>query len=403
VSKASALGAFRSRDFRIIAIGNMVSQLGTWIQYVAIGWAATKLTNSALLVAVVFAAQWFPYLVLSPFTGVIADRFNRRKLVLLGNLAMILPSLGLGILSQLRALTIPNMTALVIAGGVAQCFTQPAANAFVPELVATEHVHSAISLNSGLSNSTRIIGPAIGGVVMATWGVQWGFYLNAFSFLAVAGACLAMHTKSSRPHSGTRGSPIHELMEGFRYLRGNKAALRLIVLTFCVSFFVMHPSLMPLLVKQILHGDAKTYGWVSAGPGIGFVVSMIVNTLLTNPKHRSIAILVAGVLTALAVLVIGVSHTVMLTVAATALFGGAHMTLMTLSNTILVTATDDAYRGRVMGVFAMTGIGVWSINSLVAGVLGKFIGVPQTIVGCGAVILLIAVGFALSNTHDVLT
>ena len=141
-----ALHALRVRDFRLIAGGNMVSQMGTWVQYVAMGWVARELTDNTLLIAFVFAAQWFPYLVLSPITGVIADRIDRRKIVLWGNVAMIAPALTLGLLIQLHHIAIASLVALVIAGGAAQAFTQPAANAFIPALVPPQDLHSAIAL-----------------------------------------------------------------------------------------------------------------------------------------------------------------------------------------------------------------------------------------------------------------
>ncbi len=401
-SSHSPFGALRSRDFRLIAIGNMVSQLGTWMQYVAIGWAAAKLTDNPFTISVVFAAQWFPFLFLSPFTGLIADRFDRRMLVLVGNVAMIVPTLAMGVLTQAKALTLPIMTTLVILGGAAQCFTQPAANAFVPELVDDAHLHSAISLNAGLSSSTRVLGPAIGGLVMAAWGVQWGFYLNAASFLAVAAACLMVNTRSHTAGRKPEQGPIQELLLGFRYLRANAVAKRVILLQFFVSFFIMHPSLMPLLVKEALGGDERTYGLVSAGPGIGFVAAMAICTALTRPQQRTVVLLGAGVVVAAAVIVIGASRSVPLTIAATALFGASHMTLVTISNTVVVTSTDDAFRGRVMGVFSMASIGVWAINSLLAGVVGQLVGVTTAITWCGVAILLIAIGYIASGTRDLI-
>lgn len=380
----------------------MVSQLGTWMQYVAIGWAAAKLTDDAFIISVVFAAQWFPFLFLSPFTGLIADRFDRRKLVLIGNLAMIVPALVMGLLTQWNALTLPIMTGLVILGGAAQCFTQPAANAFVPELVHEAHLHSAISLNAGLSSSTRVLGPALGGLVMAAWGVQWGFYLNAASFLAVAAACLLVHSKSGTAGRVPESGPLHELLLGFRYLRANAIALRVILLQFWVSFFIMHPSLMPLLVKEVLNGDERTYGLVSAGPGIGFIAAMAISASLTKPRQRTAVLLGSGVVVAIAVITIGASRSVLLTVAAAAVFGASHMTLVTISNTVVVTATDERYRGRVMGVFSMASIGVWAINSFVAGVLGQLIGVPQAITACGIAILITAMAYIVSGTRQLI-
>ena len=170
-----ALRALRFRDFRLIAIGNMVSEMGTWMQYVALGWVARELTSDTLLISIVFGVQWLPYLVLSPITGVIADRLDRRKIIFWGNIAMILPALALGLMIQTERITMFWLIVLVTLGGAAQACTRPAGLAFIPALVPNEDLHSALALNAGMSSSTRVIGPAIGGFLVSSWGLHGDF------------------------------------------------------------------------------------------------------------------------------------------------------------------------------------------------------------------------------------
>lgn len=288
-----ALHALRVRDFRLIAGGNMVSQMGTWVQYVARGWVARELTDNTLLIAFVFAAQWFPYLVLSPITGVIADRIDRRKIVLWGNIAMIAPALTLGLLIQLHHIAIASLVALVIAGGAAQAFTQPAANAFIPALVPPQDLHSAIALNAGLSNSTRVIGPTIGGVIISAWGVAWGFHINAISFLGVAIACVAVKTRPKR-NPPSKSGYWDGLRSGITYLRANRAAMRIMTLVAAVTLLMMNAGLMSIMAKDVLHGNAGTYGLLSSGPGFGFVAAALLTTTLTNNRRRTTALLFCG-------------------------------------------------------------------------------------------------------------
>jgi MFS family permease len=223
------LRALRYRDFRLIAVGNMVSQLGFWGQYVAVGWAARTLTESDFLVTVAFAAQWLPALLLSPIAGVLADRHDRRKIVLYGNIAMVLPPATIGVLIQTERITLLWLVILVIVGGAGQAFTQPAASAYVPALVPPEDLHSAVALNSGMSNSTRVLGPTVAGSIIAAGGVAWGFHINAISFLAVAGACAFVHARPPLPPR-TEVSMLGELRVGMRYARQNRAVARLLLL-----------------------------------------------------------------------------------------------------------------------------------------------------------------------------
>jgi MFS family permease len=168
------LRVLKHRDFRLIALGNMVSQLGFWAQYVAVGLAARSLTDSSFLVASAFSAQFWPSLLFSPVAGVLADRYDRRRLVMFGNLAMVVPPLLLGLLAARGDLTIVTLIVLVFLGGAGLAFAQPATVAFIPALVPPEDLHAAIALNSGLTSSTRVVGPAIAGAIISAWGVAGG-------------------------------------------------------------------------------------------------------------------------------------------------------------------------------------------------------------------------------------
>ena len=396
-----ALHALRVRDFRLIAGGNMVSQMGTWVQYVAMGWVARELTDNTLLIAFVFAAQWFPYLVLSPITGVIADRVDRRKIVLWGNIAMIAPALTLGLLIQLHHIAIASLVALVIAGGAAQAFTQPAANAFIPALVPPQDLHSAIALNAGLSNSTRVIGPTIGGVIISAWGVAWGFHINAISFLGVAIACVAVKTRPKR-NPPSKSGYWDGLRSGITYLRANRAAMRIMTLVAAVTLLMMHAGLMSIMAKDVLHGNAGTYGLLSSGPGFGFVAAALLTTTLTNNRRRTTALFLAAAGTGVALVIVGLSRSVPLSVAGMGVFGFCIMTMTTVATMLLLATSADEYRGRMMGLYGVVSIGLFTVNSLLGGAVATVLGAPFTIWLCGAAILAAVAAFALTGTIDVI-
>lgn len=388
---ARGFSTLRHREFRLLAIGNMVSQMGTWQQYVAMLWLARELTDSAFLVTVVFAAQWVPFIVLSPFTGAVADRLDRRSLVLWGNVAMVLPAALLGALTQLDRINLVLLALLVVVGNSFQALTQPAASAFVPALVPPSEMHAAVALNMGMANSTRVIGPAIGGILVSRAGVEWGFYANAVSFLAVSIACLFVRTRS-RPAGTQHDGYLSSVRLGLRYVRANRAATRLLLLLSAVPFFFVQAALLPNLVKDVLGGDAGTYGLLSSGPGVGFVVAAVLAVSITSDVVRIRLLFAAALGGSIAVFVVGMSRSVPLTFAALMLFGAAYMTLNTLASTLLLAASSDQYRGRVMAVFGMVSAGIFAVNAPPAGAVAKAVGVPTTIWASG----LIAAGFSLA-------
>jgi MFS family permease len=400
--RSGPLRALGYRDFRLIAIGNMISQLGFWGQYVAVGWAARNLTDSDFLVTVAFAAQWFPALVIGPVAGVLADRLDRRKLVLYGNLAMVLPPFVIGLLVQTHHIDLLNLVLLVILGGIGQAFTQPAAAAYVPALVAPQDLHSAIALNAGMTNSTRVIGPTLAGVLITAWGVAWGFHVNAFSFLAVAVACRLVRTRPPRPQTAPR-RVLEELRLGIDYTRQHKTVGRLLLFVAFEAFWNMHAALMPIFARDVLHGGVSTYGLLSSAPGIGFVGAALLTTVMTTDRHRRGALVGSAFGITGSVLLIAVSRSVALTVAGQGVFGLSYMTMTTIVTTMLIASTEDEYRGRVMGVFVMFTMGVYPINSLIAGGLASVLGAPHTVLLCGIALLVFNIVFFATGNLALMT
>jgi predicted MFS family arabinose efflux permease len=384
-----------------VAVGNMVSQLGFWGQYVAVGWTARSLTTSNFLVTVAFAAQWLPSLLLSPIAGVFADRYDRRRIVLLGNLGMVIPPLLIGLLVQTHRVNMVNLVILVVLGGAGQAFTQPAAAAFIPALVPTKDLQSAVALNAGMSNSTRVIGPALAALLIRIWGVPWGFHINAISYLAVAAACVMVHARPERT-TRTSGATMAELRLGIAYTKRNKAVGRLLLFVAVEAFCIMHSALMPIFARDVLHGTVATFGLLSAAPGIGFVGAAFITTMAVSGRQQRAALVGSSAGLAIAELTFALSRSVPLSVGALGLFGLSYMTITTTVTTMLIAATDDAYRGRVLGVFAMFSIGVFPINSLIAGALASLLGAPGTVLVCGIALALFATAFFASGSLSVI-
>jgi MFS family permease len=387
---------FRHRDFRLLVGGNAVSQLGFWAQYVAVGWAASSLTSSKFLIALSFSAQFWPSLVLSPVAGALADRYDRRKLVLFGNLAMVFPPIVIGLLIQVHTISVLSLILLVMLGGAGQAFTQPATVALVPALVPEEEVHSAIALNAGLTSSTRVVGPSLAGLVIAAWGVAWGFHINGVSFLAVTFACMFIRVRRSPKRLEAR-SMTTDLKTGVAYARAHPIVGRLIVLVAIESFFFMHAALLPVIARQVLHGGVSTYGLLSSAPGVGFVGGAIVAASLRTPRQRRVTLVAGSLVIAVSFIAIGFSRSIPVDVVALGLFGLGFFAMNTTATTMLVAASADEYRGRVMGLFTMFTAGALPINSVVAGALASALGAPATVGLCGVAILLAIGAFCASG------
>jgi MFS family permease len=380
------LGIFVYRDFSLIVVGNTLSQLGFWAQYVAVGWVATSVTDSKFLITLAFSAQFWPTLIFSPLAGLLADRQDRRRLVLYGNLAMVAPPLAIGILVQSGHITYLSLVLLVFLGGVGQAFTQPATVAFIPALVPTEKVPAAIAINSALGQSTRVVGPALAGAVIAAWGVAWGFHINAASFLTVTVACMLVRVRTA-PATRVAGSNWSEVRAGIVYARANRAVGRIVLLISAISLLLMQGALMPIFAKQVLHGGVGTYGLLSSAPGIGAVVGALAFRWLQTERAQSGAIVIGSLGIGVGLIIVGISRSIPLTVAALGLFGGAYFALSTTAMTLLIMVTADAYRGRVISLMMMATAGLTPVNSIIAGGLASLLGAPLTVGLCGAAVL----------------
>jgi MFS family permease len=396
-ARRSAVGALRHRDFRLIAFGNAVSQMGFWAQYVAVGWEASRLTTSTFLIALSFSAQFWPSLVLSPVAGLLADRYDRRRLVMFGNLAMVFPPLTIGVLIETHMITLGWLIGLVMVGGAGQAFTQPATVAFLPALVPGEELHSAIALNAGLTSSTRVIGPSLAGLVIAAWGVAWGFHINGVSFLAVSLACILVRVRPPMPDRRSR-SVMTDLRIGISYARSHPVAGRLIGLVAVQSVLFMQAPLMPVFARHVLHGGVSTYGLLSSAPGIGFVGGAVATAWMHTGRQRRAALVAGSCVIGLSLVTVGLSRNVPLTVIALGGFGLGFFVMNTTAMTMLVASTADEYRGRVMGLFTMFTAGALPLNSLAAGSLASWLGAPLTVGICGGGVLICVAAFVASGS-----
>lgn len=389
------LRAFNSRNYRLFLTGQSISLIGTWMQQVAMSWLVYRLTGSALLLGVTGFAGQIPNFLLAPVAGVLADRWNRRPLLIATQCLAMLQAVLLASLVLTGTIQVWQIIALSVLLGVVNAFDIPVRQSFVIELVnQKEDLSNAIALNSSMVNGARLIGPALAGVLVATVGEGLCFVLNALSYLAVILALVAMQLGPTPPRPEPKRF-LNELYEGFTYAYGFLPIRCILALLGLVSLMGMPYSvLMPVFAKEILQGNARTFGFLVATTGIGALSSTIY--LATRQSVRGLGKVIVAATTLFGAGIIGfaISRHLALSLACLYLVGFGGMALVASSNTILQTLVDDDKRGRIMSLFSMSFVGMTPIGSLLAGAAAEQIGVQHTLLMGGGICLLGGVIFA---------
>ncbi|MCC6543027.1 MAG: MFS transporter [Nitrospirae bacterium] len=374
------LRALRYRNYRLFFLGQIVSLTGTWMTHIATSWLVYRLTGSALLLGVVGFSGQMPAFLLSPLAGLIVDRHSRhRMLIMTQGLAMV-QSFALAFLTLSDRITIPWLLVLCVFQGLINAFDMPCRQAFVVELVEDKKdLGNAIALNSSMFNLARLIGPAVGGILIAAVGEGWCFLLDAVSYSAVITALLAMTIKA---HSPARriDSAISQLKEGVAYVVQSKPIRSIIGLLALVSLMGLpYTVLMPIFAGKILGGGPHTLGFLMAAIGTGALIGAFWLMGRKTVLGLDRVITAGSALFAAGLIAFSFSHTLLLSLALLVVSSCGFMVLMASSNTILQTIVDDDKRGRVMSLFIMAFMGPAPFGSLLAGFLSHAIGVPATL------------------------
>ncbi len=390
------LRALRHRNYRLFFGGQSVSLAGTWITRIATSWLVYRLTGSAFLLGVVGFCGQIPTLFLAPIAGVFVDRWDRRRVLLITQVLSLVQSAALGVLTLLGVITVVDILVLQVAQGVINAFDTPARQAFVVSMIADRaDLPNAIALNSSMVNGSRIVGPSIGGIIIAAVGEGWCFVLDAVSYVAVIASLLAMRLEpESRARPAARVD--EDLRAGFRYVSSFVPVRTLLLLLALVSVMGMpYTVLMPEIATRVLHGGPNTLGFLMAATGVGALASALYlasrHTVLGLGRAIAIAVTTFGA----GLLAFGASHQLLLSLAILPVVGGAFMLALAGTNTIVQTIVEEELRGRVMAFYAMAFLGTAPLGSLLAGVLASRIGAPATIQAGGAACMLGGLVFAL--------
>jgi MFS family permease len=371
--------AFRSRNYRLFWVGQLISKSGSWMQKVSQAWLVLQLTDSPLALGTVTALQSLPLLLLSLFGGVFADRVPKRRLLMVTQSIMALQAVILAALTASGEIQLWQVYLLATIFGLTNVFDNPARQAFLMELVGAEALPNAVALQSSLGNTTRIVGPAVAGTLIAWVGVAACFAINGLSYLAAIAALLAMRSTEFCDVPTPRRAPlVAQIREGLVYSFQTRDICLPVILLFALGCFGYNFNVvLPLLARYVLEIGPFGLGIMFASLGAGSVVTALVLASRREATERTMFI--GAAIVVLTLFAVAYSPWLPLTAALLFLMGGAGTSFSSTANTRMQLTPPAELRGRVMSLFTLLWIGTTPVGSLTVGTLGEHVGVPPAI------------------------
>lgn len=375
------LPAFRSKNYRLFFAGQGISLIGTWMTQLATVWLVYSLTNSPLMLGVVGFTSQIPSFFLAPFGGVFVDRFSRYRTLIATQILAMLQSLALAVLTLSGVIQIWHIIVLSLIQGFINALDAPARQAFVPELVERrEDLANAIAINSTMVNGARLIGPAIGGLLIARVGVAYCFLIDGLSYIAVIAGLLVMTLKPWKAMK-VNGNPLQQVKEGFIYAFSFPPIRAILLLSTLVSLMgLQNTILVPIFAETILKGGAESLGFLMAASGLGALSGGIYlatrKTILGIGNLIAIAPAVLGV----GLIAFAISRYLPLSLFTMLFVGLGTILQIAASNTFLQTIVEDDKRGRLMSLYTMSFLGMIPVGNLLGGALANHIGAPNTLI-----------------------
>jgi MFS family permease len=379
----TALRALQHRDFRRFWLGQIVSLVGRWMQSVAQSWLVLELTGSPLKLGIVNSLQFAPLLFLALPAGVVVDRFPKRLLLVVSQAGLMVPALALAALSWTGEVQYWHVAVLAAVMGIANALDMPTRQSMMVELVGRDDLMNAIALNSGVFNAARIVGPALGGVLIARYGVALAFFVNGVTYLPVIAALLAMRPPppARAPRRGRLGE---EIADGLRYARRTPLIALVLGLVCAISVFTInHNVTVPLLARDVLGEEVRGFGFLMAAVGVGAVAGAALLAQFGRGRPPAGALIGGGL--ALSAGILGLSAVREFWLAAAVLFvvGLVQILLLSSCNTTLQVTVPDELRGRVMSLYTFVFAGVSPFGAFFIGSIAEAFGPPAAFAAGG--------------------
>ncbi|HEX2908891.1 MAG TPA: MFS transporter, partial [Phototrophicaceae bacterium] len=374
--QTNTLAALRYPNFRLYFVGQLISLSGSWMQIIAQGWLVFQLTQSELWLGLVSCAAGIPALVLSPFAGVLVDRFPRRRILLFTQTAQMALALTLSVLTFTGLVQVYHVLILAFLLGITNALDAPSRQTIIIDLVGHDDLTSGIALNSIIFNGSRAIGPAVAGIVLTQVGPAWCFFFNGLSFLAVIFMLLIMQMQPIIKPTG-RLAPIRRLKEGLWFSRRHPTIAPILLLAVAASLFTGNlMTLFPAFADTVLKSPAEGYATMSTAFGLGAVGAGALMTVLGKRFGRGPVITAMIVIVTLLSPLISRLTTIESAAAFAVIFGFVLILQLVTMNTLLQSVVPDEFRGRVLSLYTLTFFGVAPFGALGLGALASVIGTP---------------------------
>ena len=385
--------ALKHRRFFFLWLGLLISIAGTQMQIWALFWHIRDLTDQPIALGGIGLARILPVIVFSLIGGALADSANRRTIIFVTQSAAALLALSLGLFTQFGQITIWHIYAITALSAVAIAFDGPARQSLVPNLVPAQDLPNAFSLTSIAFQAGSVIGPALSGIVIAVWGQQAVYYINAASFLAVILALFFIGDVPQRIEQNTKGISLSSIGDGIRFILGKPVIFSTMILDFIATFFASANTLMPFVARDVLHVGVVEYGWLSAAQSVGAVSVAVTVSQMRDLRRQGPLFLGSVVIFGAATVLFGLSRHIVLAWFALALTGAADGLSTIIRNTIRQLQTPDHIRGRMTSVNQVFFQGGPQLGEIEAGAVAQVFGAPFAIVsgGIGCIVGLVLV------------
>lgn len=384
-----SFGALRYPNFRYLWFGTILSSAGQWVQQVTLGWLVYSMTGSSVMLGMVNGMRAFPFLIAGPFAGVVADRVDRRNLMLATQLFLVVVTVAMGIVIAMGALEVWHLFAFTLCTGIAWSFNQPVRQAVVANVVPREALTNAIGLNSAGFNLTRVIGPTVAGILIVWFGAAGNFFIQGLAYLGVCGMILATRLPAS-PVAARKSSMAANMMEGGRWVWRQRQVRTLMVLGLVpVLFALPYTSLMPVFAEDVLHVGPAGLGLLLSASGIGALAGAL-GVAMRRPGKRGRFQLATLAGLGVGLVLFSQTRSMLLAVICLALTGACQQSYMATNQTLLQVLIPDELRGRVMSIW-MLNQGLLPLGSLFAGIFAHAVGAPITVAVMGGLCLMLAV------------
>ena len=397
-ARRSTFSSLRNRDFRYLWAGTCFLSGGHWLQQLTVGWACYEMTRSSILLGAINGLRFVPFLIFSPLAGVAADRSDRRRLMITTQWFVLATALLMAVVAHLEWLEVWHLFAFTLATGTVWSFSEPVRQALIPDVVPRPELMNAVALNSAAFNFTKIIGPSVGGALIALFAL-WGnffiqlagnFYVQSATYLFVMWMIYRMKIPERvREAAGT--SVLNNLREGIRYVWSDPVVFAVMATAMVPRLFAMpYQALLPIFQKDVLQVGPDGLGLMMAAPGLGAMVAMLGIARFAGRVNRPGLLMIAGLVMQGAFLILfALMRTLLSSLLMLMVVGGFQVMFMSVSNMVLHMTVPERLRGRVMSIY-MLDRGITPAGAMLAGLSAHFIGAPYTTMAMGATVLLLA-------------